>query len=122
MKDRGVLFACAVFAAAMLAFDGTGLCESAEPRGSVQLSDGTVVRGSVFGSSEDATLRIFDEALRKYREFRFGEVVSVSVAVEKAAMVDKFTFKEVGWDEKIYSGKAFPRIDFRCTVLIWRIV
>ncbi len=102
----------------MLAWPGDAFCESAGPRGSVRMSDGTAVSGEIFGSSEDSTLRVFDENLRKYREFKFAEIVSVSMIVEKEAMVDKFTFKEVGWDEKLYSGKAFPRIDFRASVLL----
>ncbi len=92
--------------------------ESADSRGFVQLSDGTRVEGEIFGPSEESTIRIFDAALKKFREFRLAEIVSISLAVEKAAMIDKFTFKELGWDEKIFSGKSFPRIDFLATATL----
>jgi hypothetical protein len=81
------------------------------------LSDGRSLTGEVF-SAGDAPLRVFDTGAKKFRRFPLAEVVRISLSVKKAVMVDKFTFRELGWDEKLYSGKAFPRIDFQAAVTL----
>ncbi|MCU0722780.1 MAG: hypothetical protein MUC63_04065, partial [Planctomycetes bacterium] len=83
--------------------------------GQVLLSDGTSAEGEVFTRGE-MPVRVYALDSKQVRKVLLPDVLRISVRVAKAELVKEFEWVEMGSDEKIFTGKTFPRKDFEADV------
>ncbi|GAH98671.1 unnamed protein product, partial [marine sediment metagenome] len=73
----------------------------------VVFSDGSKRSGQVW-LTPGKRLKIFERAQEKYREFALADVVRIDVDPEKEVMERVWRWKEHAFDEKVYTGEAYP--------------
>ena len=74
--------------------------------GTVHLSDGTEVSGSIGLTGDIVT--VYNDAQKRQYRVRIAEIGRLDTAVEKQSLEEKWLFKEDGRDVKIYTGEKYP--------------
>ena len=123
MKRKFLLCSLALvlaFAARLAAQDerepGRGLRQG-EVRGTVIFSDGSAITG-VMHCTGFKPLKIFDSKRKKFRYIPLEHMAGLKVEVTKAQMVEHWRFKEESKDEKVYTGRKYPRKDYLCLITL----
>ena len=74
--------------------------------GTVNLSDGTSIRGEVFVPNDRVLIQ--GDAQANRITVRTAEIARLENSIEKQSMEEKWVFKESGLDDKIYLGQYYP--------------
>jgi hypothetical protein len=77
-------------------------------RGAVELSDGARVEGGLSLTAGKA-LELFDTDAREWREVTLEELAELRAEVRSERLEREWRWKEGGSDEKVYTGRAYPR-------------
>ncbi len=83
--------------------------------GVVELSDGTVLAGDIYTTTE-TPLKVFVGAERRWRRVPLPAALSVNAVVVEEEMRPHWRFGEMGRPEKFYTGKEYPYRRF-----LWKI-
>ena len=79
--------------------------------GSVELSDGRILRGTIWTTPE-RPFRIWLAGLKRYRDIDVELVKSIQAQVLGAHRIRQWRWQQEGSDIKLYSGKTKPRLSF----------
>jgi len=97
-----------------------GTREKGAPRdavpGTIHMSDGTRFEGMVYLTS-GRRLRLFDAKLQEYVDCSLSQLREMTINVKEAQIEKEWRFKEMGNDEKVYTGKSYARKDFDATLV-----
>jgi hypothetical protein len=88
-----------------------------EARGTLVFSDGSSISGIVH-STGFKPIEIYDTQEKKFKNLPLEHIANLKVVVTKQEMVREWRFKEESKDEKVYSGKEFPRKDYEVHVTL----
>lgn len=77
-------------------------------KGTIELSNGERMEGRLSLVGVPA-LELFDLEAKQWRELRLEELARIDAKVRSEAMEKEWRWKESGSDEKVFTGKAYPR-------------
>jgi len=77
-------------------------------RGTVELSSGERVEGRL-SLQQGLALELFDTEAKEWRELRLEELARLEARVRSEDLEKEWRWKEAGSDEKVYTGRAYPR-------------
>jgi hypothetical protein len=76
--------------------------------GTVELSDGTRAEGWL-SLAPGRPLEVFDLEAEEWREFAIDEILGLRATPRKEELEREWRWKEYGKDEKVYTGRAYPK-------------
>ena len=85
--------------------------------GTVTLSDGTVLKGSVY-TTRDKRLRLFDAKDKTRKDIPLEAISTIEVNIEKEGLEKDWRWKEEGSDVKLYTGHAYPWKQYITTITL----
>jgi len=83
--------------------------------GWVQLSDMTVLAGSVYTSLSKA-IAIFDQDAKKYERVAWDEIATIDISIAENTLEQDWRWKEGGSDQKIYTNLYYVWHKYRTTI------
>jgi hypothetical protein len=101
----------------LFGFPRIGVAGGEEARGMLRLSTGEEWRGAIYCTGR-RPLKVFDLGKKQYRYFRLTEIHRIRTTVEKEETREKWRFREEGSDEKVYTGKTYPRRFYRSEITL----
>ncbi len=85
--------------------------------GYVELSDGAVHPGNIY-LTRDKRLKIFDPTLQRQREVPLRVIKQIECNVKRQWMEKEWKFKELALDEKMYTGRTYPTVEYLHTITL----
>ncbi len=83
-------------------------------RGTVQLSTGTILHGSIW-TTQQTPFRVWLKNLKQYRDIDIRLVREIIGKIRYARRVRQYKFQQMGSNIKLYSGRTRPRIGYQFT-------
>ena len=83
--------------------------------GTVLLSNGERVAGKLY-LTRGKRLRAWDVQQKRYRDIALSELSLIEVRVTRERVEREWRFREEGSDEKVFTGRSYPRLDFEMTL------
>jgi hypothetical protein len=81
--------------------------QAGERAGTVELSDGRVLKG-VVRTTPGKPIRVWSEARKEYLDLSIDSIAKLEAVVLWERDEPEWRFKESGHDEKVYTGKTYP--------------
>ncbi len=88
-----------------------------EAHGTVVFSDGSSIAGIVHATGFKP-IKVYDSREKKFKHLPLEHIANLKVVITKQEMVREWRFKEESKDEKLYTGKTFPRKDYELHVTL----
>ncbi len=88
-----------------------------EARGTVVFSDGSAISG-IIHCTGFKPLKVFHKDKKKFIHIPLELIAVLKLEITKAEMVEHWRFKEESKDEKVYTGKKYPRKDYLCHITL----
>ena len=88
-----------------------------EAHGTVIYSDGSSITGIIHATGFKP-IKIYDGREKKFKHLPLEHIANLKVVITKQEMVREWRFKEESKDEKVYSGKKFPRKDYEVHIAL----
>jgi len=85
--------------------------------GYVEMSDGQIFTGNIY-MTRDKRLKLYDESMQRQREIPLRVVDQIECNVVKEWMEKEWRFKEMGNDEKYFTGREYPSREYTHTVTL----
>jgi len=85
--------------------------------GTIILSNKEQIHGQL-SLTPGKRLRVWDTKRKRYRDIALAELSGIKVRVTRQRVEKEWRFKEEGNDEKVFTGRTYPRLEFGLTLTL----